>query len=51
VSFSRPAIAYVVGDTYFNILAAEIGHYFTNSAGAGACIPSLNRGIKPIRVA
>jgi hypothetical protein len=26
--------------------AAEIGHYFTNSAEAGACTPSINRGLQ-----
>jgi hypothetical protein len=35
-----------VGDVHFSVLAAEIGHYFTNSAGAGACTPSLNRGLQ-----
>jgi len=29
-----------------SVLAAEIGHYFTNSAGAGAYTPNLNRGLQ-----
>jgi hypothetical protein len=31
---------------HLSVLAAEIGHYFTNGAEAGACTPSINRGLQ-----